>query len=95
MKISREEVRHVALLARLALGPQEEEAFTEQLNEILTYMEKLNELNTDAIEPTVHAVEVPPPFRGDQVRNQADVDALMRNAPERDSTFFKVPKIIE
>lgn len=95
MKISREEVRHVALLARLALSPQEEEAFTDQLDEILTYIEKLGELNTNAVEPTAHAVEVPTPLREDQVRNQADVEALLRNAPERDGAFFKVPKIIE
>jgi len=95
MKISREEVRHVALLARLVLSPQEEEAFTEQLDEILTYIDKLKELNTDAVEPTAHAVEVPTPFREDCVRNQADVEALLRNAPERDGSFFKVPKIIE
>ena len=95
MKISREEVRQMALLARLALSPQEEEAFTGQLNAILTYMEKLNELNTDAVEPTAHAVEVPAPLREDQVRNQADVEALLGNAPERDGAFFKVPKIIE
>jgi len=95
MKISREEVRHVALLARLALSPQEEEALTGQLDKILTYIEKLGELNTDAVEPTAHAVEVPTPFREDQVRNQADVEALLRNAPERGNDFFKVPKIIE
>lgn len=95
MKISQEEARHVALLARLALSPQEEEAFTDQLDEILTYIEKLGELNTNAVEPTAHAVEVPTPLREDQVRNQADVEALLRNAPERDGAFFKVPKIIE
>jgi aspartyl-tRNA(Asn)/glutamyl-tRNA(Gln) amidotransferase subunit C len=95
MKISREEVRQVALLARLALSPQEEEAFTHQLDEILTYMEKLNQLNTDAVEPTAHAVEVPAPLREDLVRNQANVEAFLGNAPERDNAFFKVPKIIE
>ncbi len=95
MKISRGEVRQVAFLARLALSPREEEAFTGQLDAILTYMEKLNELNTDAVEPTAHAVEVPTPLREDLVRNQADVEALLGNAPERDGAFFKVPKIIE
>jgi aspartyl-tRNA(Asn)/glutamyl-tRNA(Gln) amidotransferase subunit C len=95
MKISQEEVRHVALLARLTLSPQEEAAFTEQLDEILTYIEKLNELDTGAVEPTAHAVEVPAPLREDQVRNQANVETLLRNAPERDHAFFKVPKIIE
>ena len=95
MKISQAEVRHVALLARLVLTPQEEEAFTRQLDEILTYIEKLNELNTDTVEPTAHAVEVPAPLREDQIRNEANVEALLRNAPDRDNAFFKVPKIIE
>jgi aspartyl-tRNA(Asn)/glutamyl-tRNA(Gln) amidotransferase subunit C len=95
MKISQTEVRQVALLARLALTAQEEEAFTDQLDEILTYIEKLNELNTETVEPTAHAVEVPAPWREDRIRNEANVEALLRNAPERDNDFFKVPKIIE
>src|SRR3972149_1361542 len=94
-KISREQVRHVAMLARLALTPREGEAFTTDLNAILTYVEKLDELDTDAVEPMAHAVDVPAPFRDDRVRGAPTTEALLRNAPERQDDFFRVPKIVE
>ena len=95
MKISRDEIRHVALLARLALEPAEEEAMTATLDAILTYMEKLGELDTSAVEPTAHILELPTPWREDEVTNAPDPDALLANAPARDGDFFRVPKIIE
>ena len=95
MRISKEEVQRVAALARLALTPTEENELIEHFDKMLTYMEKLNRLDTSAVEPTAHAVEVPGPFRDDQVTNQADTDALLQNAPAREADFLKVPKIIE
>ena len=95
MRISRQEVQHVARLARLELTAEEETALVEHFDKVLTYMEKLEELNTDAVEPMAHAVEVPAPLREDRVTNQANTDALLQNAPDRDTNFFKVPKIIE
>ncbi|MBI3300552.1 MAG: Asp-tRNA(Asn)/Glu-tRNA(Gln) amidotransferase subunit GatC [Deltaproteobacteria bacterium] len=95
MRISREEVQRVALLARLELTQAEERELVEHFDKVLTYMEKLNELDTEGVEPTAHAVEVPTPLREDRVTNQADTDALLQNAPARENDFFKVPKIIE
>jgi aspartyl-tRNA(Asn)/glutamyl-tRNA(Gln) amidotransferase subunit C len=95
MRISREEVQRMALLARLELTPAEEAELAEHFDKMLTYMEKLNQLNTDGVEPTAHAVAVPSPLREDQVTNQADTNALLQNAPAREADFFKVPKIIE
>ena len=95
MRISREEVQRVALLARLELTAAEETALVEHFDKVLTYMEKLAELNTDRVEPTAHAVEVSAPLRADRVTNQADTDALLQNAPAGEDDFFKVPKIIE
>jgi len=95
VKISRDEIRHVALLARLALDPAEEEAMTTTLNAILTYMEKLEELDTSAVEPTAHILDLPTPWREDVVTNAPKADALLANAPARDGDFFRVPKIIE
>ena len=95
MRISREEIQHVALLARLALSAEEEIELVEHFDNVLSYMEKLNELNTDDVRPLAHAVEVPAPLREDQVTNQANAEALLQNAPERQTDFFKVPKIIE
>ncbi len=95
MRISRDEVQRIALLARLELTAAEETEFVEHFDKVLTYMEKLNQLNTDKVEPTAHAVAVPSPLREDRVTNQPDTDALLQNAPAREADFFKVPKIIE
>ena len=95
MKITPEEVRRVALLARLALTPTEEERLAQELDKILQYVEKLNELNTSQVEPFTHAVDTINAFRSDEVTNHSRPGALLANAPEKDQTFFKVPKIIE
>lgn len=95
MPLSAADVRHIALLARLELSPEEEIAFASQLDHILSHFEKLKQLNTDAIEPTAHIVNMETPFRDDVVRNVPQVEALLANAPQRDGRFFKVPKIIE
>jgi aspartyl-tRNA(Asn)/glutamyl-tRNA(Gln) amidotransferase subunit C len=95
MRIDRAQVQYVAQLARLDLTPEEETELIEHFDKVLTYMEKLNQLNTDNVEPTAHAVEVPGPLREDVVTNHADTDALLQNAPGREDDFFKVPKIIE
>ena len=95
MKITFDEVRRVALLARLRLTPEEEARLTEQLDHILAYMEKLDELDTSKVPPLNHAVEAANALREDKVTNHADAGAVLANAPERDSSFFKVPKIIE
>jgi len=95
VKITRDEIRHVALLARLALDPAEEEAMTATLDAILTYMEKLAKLDTSAVEPTAHILDLPTPWRDDVVTNTPDADRLLANAPARDGDFFRVPKIIE
>ena len=95
MRITREEVQRVALLARLRLTPQEESQLTEQLDHILVYMEKLAELDTSNVEPFSHAVDAVNAVREDIVTNGPNADALLANAPDRDATYFKVPKIIE
>ncbi|HXF75241.1 MAG TPA: Asp-tRNA(Asn)/Glu-tRNA(Gln) amidotransferase subunit GatC [Methylomirabilota bacterium] len=95
MKLSREEVQHIALLARLRLTPAEEATFTAQLDRILAYMEKLNELETANVLPFSQAVDGANALREDAVTNRPDPEGLLANAPERDGTFFKVPKIIE
>jgi len=95
MKLTRAEVQRVALLARLRLTAAEESALTEQLDNILGYMDKLNEIDTADIEPFSHASNGVNAFREDRVTNQPNADALLANAPDRDATFFKVPKILE
>jgi aspartyl-tRNA(Asn)/glutamyl-tRNA(Gln) amidotransferase subunit C len=95
MKLTAEEVRRVALLARLKLTPEEETELTPQLDSILTYVNKLAELDTAQVEPFSHAASGIDALREDAVTNRPDSDALLANAPDRDDTFFKVPKIIE
>jgi aspartyl-tRNA(Asn)/glutamyl-tRNA(Gln) amidotransferase subunit C len=95
MKLTREQVQHVALLARLRLTPAEEAELTEQLDRILAYMEKLNELDTTNVAPFSHSAEEVNAVRDDVVTSRPDPGELLANAPDRDGSFFKVPKIIE
>ena len=93
--ISDEQVKHIALLARLSLQPQETALFTRQLNEILGYMEQLNEVPTDGVEPTSHILDLFNVFRPDDARSSIDTEALLANAPETAHHFFVVPRIVE
>ena len=95
MKITVEDVRHVAALARLDLSAAEEEKLVAELGAILGYVEALAELDTEGVPPTAHVLDVGPAFRDDEVRNGPEVDALLENAPDRWQGFFRVPKIIE
>ena len=95
MKITVEEVERVAVLARLRLTVDEKSQLTQQLDDILEYMDKLNQLDTAQVEPFTHALETENALREDAVTNQPNTEALLANAPDRDGTFFKVPKIIE
>jgi len=95
MKITKQEVDHVALLARLKFSETEKERFTTQLNTILEYMDKLKELDTTQVEPTFHALARTNVFREDQVLSSNPQDLSLSNAPDADRGFFRVPKIIE
>ena len=95
MKIARQEVEHVANLARLALDEIELDQITDQMNQILGYVEKLNELDTEGIIPTAHAVPVENAFREDFVRPSIGHDKALKNAPDATENCFRVPKIIE
>jgi aspartyl-tRNA(Asn)/glutamyl-tRNA(Gln) amidotransferase subunit C len=95
MKISREQVEHVARLARLALSEQEIDALTGDMDAILGYVDKLTELNTDHIVPTAHAVPMENAFRTDEARPSIGTDKALQNAPEASDSCFLVPKVIE
>lgn len=95
MKITKEEVEHVAKLARLALSGEEIEAFTGQMDAILAYVDKLKELNTEGVVPTSHAVPMENAFREDEARLSMGVENALANAPDRAADFFRVPKVIE
>jgi aspartyl-tRNA(Asn)/glutamyl-tRNA(Gln) amidotransferase subunit C len=95
MKITREEVENVAVLARLELTGEEKDVFTGQMDAILAYVDKLNELDTSGVIPTAHAVPMENSFRDDEARPSIGVDSALANAPERADGFFRVPKVIE
>lgn len=92
MKITRQEVEHVAKLARLEITETEKEAFSQQLSGILTYVEKLNRLKTGGVEAV--AAGQANVFRGDKSRPSLSVEKATVNAPESADGFFVVPKII-
>jgi aspartyl-tRNA(Asn)/glutamyl-tRNA(Gln) amidotransferase subunit C len=94
-KITLDQVRHVAMLARLELTRDEEQRLQADLSEMLGYVEKLNELDTSAVEPTAQVGEAGTPMRPDEVTNRSAPEDMLRNAPARQGRFFKVPKIIE
>ncbi|HXN06268.1 MAG TPA: Asp-tRNA(Asn)/Glu-tRNA(Gln) amidotransferase subunit GatC [Nitrospiria bacterium] len=95
MKISDEEVAHVARLAKLALSDEEKSAYTRQMEQILTHIDQLNEVETKGVEPTSHAIRIENIFREDQVTTSLPLDQALGNAPDQDQAFFRVPKIIE
>ncbi|MEE8152397.1 MAG: Asp-tRNA(Asn)/Glu-tRNA(Gln) amidotransferase subunit GatC [candidate division NC10 bacterium] len=95
MKITRQEVEHVARLARLGLSGEEREKMQAQLNAILTYIDKLNQLNTSEIEPTSHVISMTNVFREDAVWSCLSQEEALANAPDRQEFFFRVPRILE
>ena len=94
MVISREDVLHVSRLARLNLSEEELEKFTGQLGDILEYISKLNELDTEGVPPTSHVLEIHNVFRKDAV-NQPPIENMDRIAPEFEKGHFRVPKGID
>ena len=95
MKINQQDVEHVARLARLSLNPDDLKVMTGQMDAILGYVDKLNELDTTGIEPMAHAVPMSNAFREDEITEPIGVEQALQNAPQRNDNYFKVPKIIE
>ena len=94
-KIDQAEVQKVAKLSRLDLSKAELAEFTEQLSAVLEYIEKLNELDIDNVEPLAHCLPVKNVFRQDVVKESLGTEKTLANAPQRDEDFFKVPKILD
>jgi aspartyl-tRNA(Asn)/glutamyl-tRNA(Gln) amidotransferase subunit C len=95
MKISRQDVQHVARLARLELTEAELERMRVEMDAILAYMDKLRSLDTTGVEPTSHAVPLRNVTREDEPTPSAPREAMLANAPDRAGDFFRVPRIVE
>ena len=94
MAVTIKDVEHIAELARLKFNENELDNFTHQLNEILSYVDKLNELDTENVEPLSHPVENINVFRDDKVKPSVPTEEALKNAPDKNESFFKVPKVI-
>jgi len=95
MAITREQVDYVAHLSRLQLSDDEKARFAEQLGAILQYVEKLNELDTENVEPLVHVAERKNVSREDEPRESLSRQDALKNAPASSDGCFKVPRIID
>jgi aspartyl-tRNA(Asn)/glutamyl-tRNA(Gln) amidotransferase subunit C len=95
MKITLAEVKHVARLARLALGADEKERMRSQLDAILGYIEQLGRIDTTGVEPTAHVLPLVNVMRDDEVRPSYPAEAMLANAPDPHAELFRVPRILE
>ncbi len=89
------DIEKVAGLARLELSKEEKEVFGNQLEQILTYMEQLNRLDTTGVEPTSHAIPIYNVFRDDEVKPSSPHEEVLAIAPDEEDGHFKVPRIVE
>lgn len=95
MAVSKKDVEYVAELARIELTEEEKEGLLVDLNNVLNYMEKLNELNTDDTDIIVNPYYIENKFREDEVEESMNIEDVMSNAPERLEEYIKVPNVIE
>jgi aspartyl-tRNA(Asn)/glutamyl-tRNA(Gln) amidotransferase subunit C len=94
-KLTRNDVLKVARLARLKITDAEVDDYTEKLGNVLAYVDSLNEIETEDVEPMVHAVELSNVFRRDEVRPSLAREEALLNAPKTDGQFFLVPQILD
>ncbi|KAF0823342.1 Asp-tRNA(Asn)/Glu-tRNA(Gln) amidotransferase subunit GatC [Cytobacillus firmus] len=94
-RISIDQVKHVAHLARLAMTEEEAKAYTEQLDKMISFAELLNELDTEHVEPTSHVLDMKNVLREDKAKEGLPQEEVLKNAPEHQDGYIKVPSIIE
>jgi aspartyl-tRNA(Asn)/glutamyl-tRNA(Gln) amidotransferase subunit C len=95
MSVTREDVLYVADLARLQLREEEVSSLQEDMNKILGYMDTLNELDTSNVEPLEHVIDLETRLRKDEAKEPLSHEDALKNAPDADSDYFRVPKVIE
>jgi len=95
MNIGKEQVEHVATLARLEISEAEQATFSRQLSDILSFFEQLKGIETTGVEPTATVLEQTNVFRADEARPSLPVEQALANAPRPDDGYFGVPRILE
>jgi len=95
MSVTKEDIQYMAHLARLELKDEQAEGLKEDMNKILGFMEKLDQLDTSGVEPLEHVTEQPSILRKDEAREPLSQKDALKNAPDADSDYFRVPRVIE
>jgi aspartyl-tRNA(Asn)/glutamyl-tRNA(Gln) amidotransferase subunit C len=95
MSVTKNEVEHIAKLAKLKFDDSEIDEYTSQLNQILEYVEKLNELDTENVKPLSHPAEGENVFREDHLKNSISTQDALKNSSNKTDEYFKVPKVIK
>ena len=95
MSIDLKTIKHISKLSRISVDEQKAEKLTGDLNSIFEFIEKLNELNTDKVEPLTSVAETTLKFRSDEVKSENIREQIIKNSPEDNEDFFVVPKVVE
>ena len=95
MTIDLKTIKHISKLSRISVNEQKAEKLVGDLNSIFKFIEKLNELDTDKVEPLISVAETTLKFRSDEVKNQNIREQIIKNSPENNKDFFVVPKVVE
>lgn len=95
MVISKEEVKHIAKLAKLSLSDEEVEKFSHELGQIAEFVEQLNEVDISGVEPTAHVVDKNNVFRKDEMKDSFPREQILKNAPSKEAGCISVPKVVE
>lgn len=95
MSVSEKDVHYIANLARLQVTNEEAKLYAKDMSNILKYMDLLNEVNTDNVAPLEHVIDLDSRFRKDEAKEPLSHEDALKNAPDADSDYFRVPKVIE
>jgi aspartyl-tRNA(Asn)/glutamyl-tRNA(Gln) amidotransferase subunit C len=95
MKLTREEVLHIAHLARIALTEEEITRMSEQLSHLLEHFEVLQQVDTEGVSPTAQSVDLQSVMRGDEIKPSLPQDDVLANAPRREGDYFRVRAVLE
>jgi aspartyl-tRNA(Asn)/glutamyl-tRNA(Gln) amidotransferase subunit C len=95
MAVTKKDVEYIAVLANLEFNDSEKEGMVDHLNSILGYMDQLNEVNTDHVEPLTTLTDAPMRLREDVIKPSLPNEEALKNAPSKIGPFFRVPKVIE
>jgi len=92
--LSKKEVEHIAWLAHIELSKEEKDLFTEQFNDILNYFKKIDEVDTEGIQPTYHVLDLMNVYRDDEASASLSIEETLKNAPKKEKNFLKAPRIV-